>query len=366
MRDKRAFIRAVGFNTPPLCGVTEGIKPEVQLSGRTKIKRRSAAGIFISIAVFICLQISLAAQNEQGRRSSAPYQIPAVIYAGDAGKLVYPISQFSNITKDTKVSLEENADDQSADAQLELFPDIVIKNIDLDKDLKNLVIDFQAYRTGKITLPTIIVGVEKLDSLQVQIASLLDSGSSAMALSPPAAPLAARGTFWIITSIVLFVIVVLLLLYLFWKKGRGLLSFLNFNLRSYFLLKVIFNTIKKIQKMLSKEKIMPLVAVSNLSYELRKFFSALWNTQCMSMVPEEFLTIQFTSAKRNLSRISSSETAVDESAVLYESGLKIQLCNFFKMCDSIRFSGEVITSESANEIIQKAKNILNGIYANRN
>ncbi|GMO46271.1 MAG: N-6 DNA methylase [Termitinemataceae bacterium] len=41
------FIRAVGFNTPPLCGVTEGIKPEVQLSGRTKIPRRSAAGIFI-------------------------------------------------------------------------------------------------------------------------------------------------------------------------------------------------------------------------------------------------------------------------------------------------------------------------------
>ncbi|GMO38911.1 MAG: hypothetical protein Ta2B_18400 [Termitinemataceae bacterium] len=41
------FIRAVGFNTPPLCGVKEGIKPEVQLSGRTKIPRRSAVGIFI-------------------------------------------------------------------------------------------------------------------------------------------------------------------------------------------------------------------------------------------------------------------------------------------------------------------------------
>ncbi|GMO37144.1 MAG: hypothetical protein Ta2F_13340 [Termitinemataceae bacterium] len=47
------FIRAVGFNTPPLRGVTEGIKPAVQFSGRTKIRRRSAAGIFIMWKVIL-------------------------------------------------------------------------------------------------------------------------------------------------------------------------------------------------------------------------------------------------------------------------------------------------------------------------
>ncbi|GMO24740.1 MAG: hypothetical protein Ta2B_04200 [Termitinemataceae bacterium] len=62
MRNKNLlFIRAVGFNTPPLCGVTEGIKPEVQLSVRTKISsartlfrvRCFAAGVFIILFILL-------------------------------------------------------------------------------------------------------------------------------------------------------------------------------------------------------------------------------------------------------------------------------------------------------------------------
>ncbi|GMO41861.1 MAG: hypothetical protein Ta2F_17880 [Termitinemataceae bacterium] len=78
-----SFIRAVGFNThythaPATCSlwdVTEGIKPAVQFSGRTKIRRRSAAGIFICADIKIDLLISNSFCKSGGKTPSWHYFI---------------------------------------------------------------------------------------------------------------------------------------------------------------------------------------------------------------------------------------------------------------------------------------------------
>jgi hypothetical protein len=276
------------------------------------------------------------------------YQIPQTIYVGDRARLIYPLPQLLSISKDAKVTIEEN-DNDTESPQTDF--DVVIRNVELDKSGKNLIIDFQAYRTGIVTLPVILIDKEKFSGIQVVVASLIDSGNSSMALSHPALPLAAEGTFWIITTIVLSITGAFLVIGFLWKRWGLFIIGLNTNLKSYYLLFVIFRIIKKTKKNLSKEKIEGLETITILSGELRKFFSLFWNIPCISMVPEEFLTIQIDNSKnyKSIQNDKISEVQTD---------LRIDLCSFFKTCDSLRFSGEGITVETANKIIEDAKNIL--------
>ncbi|GHT49142.1 hypothetical protein FACS1894102_3400 [Spirochaetia bacterium] len=275
------------------------------------------------------------------------YQIPQTIYVGDKGRLVYTLSQFTSITESSKIVLEEpDSSAENTESNTDFY--VIIRNMELDKDAKKLFIDFQAYRTGKIKLPTILIGEEKLSGLQVQISSLLESGNSAMALSEPALPLAASGTFWIITIIIFSILLSLLLIYFFWKKGEKLFELLNTNMKSFFLVYSMFLFIKRLQKHLEKGKILPLQAISNLSSRLRVFFSKLWKIQCIAMVPEEFLVVEI--KPENLPQGMKERQ--------FEDDVKKQLYDYFKTCDSLRFSGETIMLESVNEIISNAKNIL--------
>ncbi|GMO25109.1 MAG: ATP-binding cassette domain-containing protein [Termitinemataceae bacterium] len=79
----KIFIRAVEFNTPPLCGVTKGIKPEVQLYGRTKIKRRSAAGIFIHDEKGVWRDVTRDPEYRRARYIGRIFQNPLLGTAGN-------------------------------------------------------------------------------------------------------------------------------------------------------------------------------------------------------------------------------------------------------------------------------------------
>ncbi|GMO45435.1 MAG: hypothetical protein Ta2G_00320 [Termitinemataceae bacterium] len=289
------------------------------------------------IFCFLFSSLSVFSQN-----SSAQYQVPQTIYVGDKGKLIYPISQFSGITPNAKISLEEtDNEDGYGDGDETLNTYIIIRNMELDKGAKNLIIEFQAYRTGTVSVPPIIIGEQKLSGLQVHISSLIEAGNSTMVLSAPAAPLASEGTFFIITTIILGVILVFLLIYFFWKHGFKLFLFLNTNAKAFFLIYSISIFIKHLQKNLAKDKIEHLQAIRDLSSHLRIFFSKLLDIQCTAMVSDEFLSL---------------EIPYDNKEAV--QGLKECLCDFFKKGDSLRFSGEAITSDSVNDMISLAKNIL--------
>jgi hypothetical protein len=295
--------------------------------------------------LFLCANFCLIANDIDTSGRKVPVrQIPQVIYVGDYGKLVWPLNKLSSMPANVKITVmdgshfNEDSSIQTAEDAPDAVknnPDIVIHSAHLDSAGKNLVIEFQAYRTGIIKLPVIFLGDEKIEGLEVQISSLIDSGTGAMALAPPAMPLSAPGTFWIIATVVLSVIIVLLAAFIFWKKGIYFFSNFNKNIRSFLLIRKILFTVNKIQKYLLKEKITAPCAAASLSFELRNFFSNFWNIPCVSMAPEEFLTV----------------TIPDESK-------KQDMFSFFKKSDSLRFSGEAITLSAAQEIIQDARNIL--------
>lgn len=312
----------------------------------------SAAARSKKIAALLALILLplFSAGAQKSPPSGAPYQIPQTLYVGDSGKLVYPLNALLAIPEDAKISaMPEIADDLEDIENLEnrnASADIIIHKIELDKDKKNLIIDFQIFRTGIIEIPPVMIGGEMISGLKVTVSSLLDSGNNSMTLSPPAPPLSAPGTFWLFTSIVLGAIVVLLIIYFLWKRGRDFLYSFNTDIKSIFLIFSMQRVIKRLHKNLAKEKITNADAVSVLANESRIFLSRFLNIPCISMVPEEFLEIQFNGIE---------DVNADFRRTLFD---------FFKNSDSLRFSGDSIAEASVNELIARAKEIIKQLQLN--
>jgi hypothetical protein len=279
---------------------------------------------FISI-IFVCIAATLFA-NEEG--ASAPYQIPQTVYIGDKGRLVYPLDGFFSNQKNGALPLDGLDTDDA----------ILISSIEIDNG--RLVVDFQAFRTGAIPLPVIVINGEPLSGLEVYISSLLDGSDNVTVLSPAAAPLSAPGTLWIVVSIIFIVILIFTVTFLFLFRGGNFFSVLQRRIKKARIIRKTQKAVKKLKINLEKENISARTALSGISNELRVFLDNFFNTDCRSMVPLEFLDMVFPD----------------------DSGLDPKYTprffyHFFENCDKLRFSGGVVTAETVRAIILEVETL---------
>jgi hypothetical protein len=288
---------------------------------------------------FLCAEFFAGppAVESDGVNNSGVYQTPPVLYVGDKGSLVYTLDIF--------MPLPEN--DAVFEGGLPKTEDIIIHKINIDRRGRRVIIDFQAFRTGSVPLPPIPFGGREIKGLQVNIASILDSKKGSLTLSPAAGPLAAPGTFWIITAVFTFTVMVLLALVLLYAKGGALFSNMRNTLRTRLLLYWINTRLRRVEKHLRLGKLSEKEALSGLSNAVRVFLSRFWMQPCYAMSAEEFLSLSFPGASDN-------------------DKLMFDICAFFKRCDKIRFGGgsgksadEAAALETVSSICAEAKTLVN-------
>ncbi|MDR3301444.1 MAG: hypothetical protein LBT01_02790 [Spirochaetaceae bacterium] len=264
--------------------------------------------------------------------NNAPYQIPQTIYIGDRGRLVYPLDGFFSNQEDGELPLDN----------LPESGEIVINAVQLNNG--RLVVDFQAFKTGIISLPPIVVGEKTLSGLEVHIASILEGQGGLTVLSAAATPLSAPGTLWIISAFVLITIlgIVILLLFLF-RSGNVFLT-LKRRIKHKRMIRQTQRAIKRLKMNLDKETIGTKTALSDISNELRIFIDKYFNIHCRAMVPQEFLDITFPE--------DSGASKKYSPEYFYQ---------FFTNCDTIRFSGKNIAEKTVRGIIAEVEDFISSI-----
>lgn len=296
--------------------------------------------------LFVFLFFRAASRQTLVYAQSAPdglYQTPPVLYVGDRGSLVYPLGIFS--TPDGELAFPYG---------LPKTDDIVIHKVDLDRRARRVIIEFQAFRTGIVPLPTIqLSGGAELKGLQVNIASILDSEKGSMTLSPGAGLLSAPGTFWIITAFSILSVLVLTVLALLWVKGGALFAGACAALRTRLLLRRINCRLRALEKRLEQGQITEKDILSALSSELRVFLSRFWKRPCYAVSAEEFLYFE-------LPEPGAADTVEAMSGGEGKEQLLSVLSAFFKRCDEVRFAAAVITRETVKAVCAEARSILNG------
>jgi hypothetical protein len=298
----------------------------INLSSTVKLRFLCPALVFLCAGFFSGLY---AAESDDADNSGV-YQMPPVLYVGDRGSLVYTLDAFTPLPESGAVFWDA----------LPKTDDIIIHRIDVDRRRRRLTIDFQAFRTGAVPLPTIPFGDGEIKGLQVNIASILDSKKGALSLSPGAGLLAAPGTFWIITAFFAFIVTALLAFVLLYAKGGALFSNARNTLRTRLLLHWINTLLRRVEKRLRLGKLSEKDALSGLSNGVRVFLSRFWMQPCCAMSAEEFLNLYLPGAE--------------------EAGkLLSDICAFFQRCDKIRFGGESPDRETVSSICAEAKTLVN-------
>jgi hypothetical protein len=284
--------------------------------------------IFLSIIIYFALMPFFADAQDL----PAPYQIPQIIYIGDKGRLVYPLDGF--------FSNQENGALPHDD--IETDSDIIISSIEINNG--RLVIDFQAFRTGMIPLPIIVISGEPISGLEVYVSSLLDSADNVTVLSPAALPISAPGTLWIIVSIIFIIILIFISAFLFLFRGGNFFTAITLKIKKIRIIRKTQKAIKKLKLNLEKENTDARTALSGISNELRFFLDNFFNMDCRSMVPLEFLNLIFP----------------DHSGLAEKYTAKF-FSQFFENCDRLRFSGGLVTAETVLGIILEVETLTTSI-----
>jgi hypothetical protein len=269
------------------------------------------------------------------------YQIPQTVFVGDRGRLVYPLESAGET-----VVLDNPS-------QLPQAEDLVISRIALEGT--RLLIDFQAYVPGTITLPPIRIGSRTYTDLKLHITSILDSGEG-LVLAGPAPPLTAPGTGIVIYGTV-FALILIGLSAVFGTVWAG--CHLR-DLREWFRrrrIRIMGRFLRRLRSGLEKNKTGEEEALSLLSGEFRNFLSFFTEMNCRAMVPGEFLRLspsfpgggEFADLARRarLPRGSSEVSPPGDPGVF--------LCGLFRRCDTLRFSGAGVDHAAALALVDEAR-----------
>jgi hypothetical protein len=222
-----------------------------------------------------------------------------------------------------------------AAAGLVRTPDLNITRVKLDNHDREarLIIDFQAFTTGRIALPPIRIGPYHFDHLEIHIASILGKDRRNLQLSGPLSALPAPGTDLLIygTIIAIALGILALTLGLYWEKRS--FSSLKQRLRRRRALRGMQRCLRLLRGLLTREG--RLTANGNLpdnsegaalrqilaklSREFRVDLGAISGLHCSAMTSREFLDFPVL-GKDNLLKGSF-------------------LAHLFERCDNLRFSG---------------------------
>jgi hypothetical protein len=287
------------------------------------------------LLLFLCLGLSgVGAQEQPG----LPYLIPQTIFVGDRGRLVVPLGSAYGSLAGTVLDGPEGFSPSA---------DLVISRIEVENrgNGVNLLIDFQAYVPGTIKLPPIKIASLKLTGLEFTVSSILASGEG-LVLSGPEAALTAPGTIPIIygTMVGLILIVFLAVFAGLWRR-HGFRGFRE-RLRRRMLIRSMGRLLKRLRTGLVKNRGCGVEeTVSLLARELRSFVGFLTSMNCQAMVPGEFL---------NLPPLAETPGAGD-----FLSGKF--LCDIFRRCDSLRFSGTGIERGEVLEMVEDVRKLVGAL-----
>lgn len=265
-----------------------------------------------------------------------PYQIPQTIYIGDAGRLVYPLDAYFFNQTDGVIAAEQIG--QSAD--------VVVHRVELNKG--RLIVDFQCWRTGVVALPPVNVAGKVVEGMEVRVASLLEGKDAQTVLSPPAPPLAAPGTLWIVSGATTLLITAAALLIFFVLRGGIFFASLGRRRRRWRALRVIRKALKKISLQMEKDTLNLSAAIAGAALELRRFLEVYCGVNCRSLVPAEFLQMEFPAG-----------------AMPGEQCSPRYFASFFTRCDTARFSGETISRAAVKALLSEVEAFVNAAALQR-
>jgi hypothetical protein len=251
-----------------------------------------------------------------------PYLIPQTVFVGDKGRLALPLGPaFAGL---------EAAVIQGA--SLPRSGDLVINRVELERRgaAATLLVDFQAYVPGRVTLPPIEIASHTFSGLEVTISSILPAERQGMILSGPAEPLAAPGTAALIYGSVLGILLLLLALTLGSVWGRTRLRYFAERFKRRRVIRAMGRTLKRLRAASpGRDSEIPEI----LSRDFRVFLGIFTGTNCQAMVPSEFLALD------NLGGAARPEAVAD----------------LFRRCDTLRFSGRDIGRDAALALLDEFK-----------
>lgn len=275
--------------------------------------------------------------------SPVPYQIPQTVFIGDKGRLVYPLDAYFFNQGDQIIPLE--AIDSS---QGDLYKDVVIHRVELSRG--RLIVDFQCWRTGAVRLPPVQMQGRLIEGMEVRVASLLEGKDALTVLSPAMPPMSAPGTLWIISGTVASLLAISSLFLIFALRGGNLFAVWRANSRKRRAIRKSRKAIKKIKTQMAKGRdasgkelpghLTTSAAIAELSSEFRQFLENYCGLQCRSLVPAEFLKLEFPAGLPS-----------GEDSPRYFS-------DFFTRCDTMRFSGANISRTAVDNIISEIESYI--------
>jgi hypothetical protein len=235
------------------------------------MKRNRAHRRRLAVLLLCGMPCSLCAQ-------SGAYLIPRTIYVGDTGTLVYPLPASFPLPQ----SGAEIRYDTPSSA-------LVINAVTLEAEQRRLLIDFQAWAPGTVSLPGITIGGEKLEGLTITVSSILDRDSgSARTLAPPASALTAPGTFWLIFAAVFALILVCLALILGALYGRRWYAGLRVWLRGKRARRSLRRTERRLRGLLATDCPDCSRVLGAAQAEFRLFLGVVGGIDCRAFAAGEF------------------------------------------------------------------------------
>jgi hypothetical protein len=214
---------------------------------------------------------------------------------------------------------------------------VTISRVELEKRgaAALLLVDFQAYAPGRISLPPIEIASHTFAGLEVTVSSILSVERQGMVLSAPAEPLAAPGTATLIYGAILGFILLLLALALGSVWGRARLRFFAKRLKRRRVIRAMGRTLKRLR---AASPGGDLAILETLSRDFRFLLGALTGINCRAMVPSEFLALD---------------------SLVSGAGLRPQaLADLFRRCDAFRFSGDGIEREAVFALLDEFKSLV--------
>jgi hypothetical protein len=270
------------------------------------------------------------ASSQEG---DAPYLIPQTIFVGDKGRLVVPLEP-------GMVEAAGVKNTTIRDSGLPRSTDLVINRVELERrgTSSRLLIDFQAFTPGRITLPPIEITFKEngasrtFTGLEITVSSILQVEQQGMVLSGPAAPLIAPGTIALIYGTILGIILLLLALTLTGFKGRTRLRDFAEGWRRRRVIRAMGKSLKRLRDMETGREG---EILETLSGEFRTGLGVLTGMNCRAMVPREFLALP----------------ALGEGYALSPAALS----ELFRRCDTLRFSGTGIEQGAVVSLLDEFK-----------
>jgi hypothetical protein len=230
--------------------------------------------------------------------SDDTFLVPQTVFVGDEGRLVVPLAEMpagqSNAVITDRLPYNEN---------------IIVKRVEIDVRAKQLLIDFVAFRPGVLEIPPIggigetnataasdaidttgaIASIE-LPPLKVEIASILEREGYSIILSPLERPLAAPGTFALVSGGTAALVALAAAVVFLAVKGPKRFHRIFEKVRVRLLILRTKRAIQKTQNALVSGRIGAKEGAAAAGAAFKSFLSAFYRKDYASYAAEDFLS----------------------------------------------------------------------------